>query len=150
MKKLILTGFAFMSIMTAKAQWTYETIDNSFDEPYKIAYTQPDNYVYLKLELVRGEVVLYISGGYYCDEKPSVDVVFVVDGVNKKYNFTAYKSENSKTLYFTFNFLAETSVEDFKNAKSVKIRVNESYCSSEQYVFDMGHSKAALEFISKP
>jgi hypothetical protein len=150
MKKLILTGFAFMSIMTAKAQWTYETIDNSFDEPYKIAYTQPDNYVYLKLELVRGEVVLYISGGYYCDEKPSVDVVFVVDGVNKKYNFTAYKSENSKTLYFTFNFLAETSVEDFKNAKSVKIRVNESYCTSEQYVFDMGHSKAALEFISKP
>jgi hypothetical protein len=139
-----------MSIMTAKAQWTYETIDNSFDEPYKIAYTQPDNYVYLKLELVRGEVVLYISGGYYCDEKPSVDVVFVVDGVNKKYNFTAYKSENSKTLYFTFNFLAETSVEDFKNAKSVKIRVNESYCTSEQYVFDMGHSKAALEFISKP
>ena len=150
MKKLILTGFAFMSLMTAKAQWTYQKIDNGFDEPYEIAYTEPSDGVYLKLELVRGEVVLYISGGYYCDEYPSVDVVFVVDGVNKKYNFRSVKSENSKTLYFTFNFLAETSVEDFKNAKSVKIRVNESYCTTEQYVFDMGRSKAALEFISKP
>jgi hypothetical protein len=150
MKKLILTGFAFMSLMTAKAQWTYQKIDNGFDEPYKIAYTEPSDGVYLKLELVREEVVLYISGGYYCDEYPSVDVVFVVDGVNKKYNFRSVKSENSKTLYFTFNFLAESSVEDFKNAKSVKIRVNESYCTTEQYVFDMGHSKSALEFISKP
>ena len=150
MKKLVLSVAVVLASMTAKAQWTYEKIDNGFDEPYKIAYTEPDNYVYLKLELVREEVVLYISGGYYCDEKPSVDVVFVVDGVNKKYNFKAYKSENSKTLYFTFNFLAESSVEDFKNAKTVKIRVNESYCSSEQYVFDMGRSKAALEFISKP
>lgn len=150
MKKLVLSVAVVLASLTAKAQWTYEKIDNGFDEPYKIAYTEPDNYVYLKLEMVREEVVLYISGGYYCDEKPSVDVVFVVNGVNKKYNFTAIKSENNKTLYFTFNFLAESSVEDFKNAQSVKIRVNESYCTTEQYTFSMGHSKAALEFISKP
>lgn len=150
MKKLVLSVAVVLASLTAKAQWTYQKIDNGFDEPYNIAYTEPDNYVYLKLELVRGEVVLYISGGYYCDEKPSVDVVFVVNGVNKKYNFTAIKSENNKTLYFTFNFLAESSVEDFKNAQSVKIRVNESYCTTEQYTFSMGHSKAALEFISKP
>ena len=150
MKKLVLSVAVVLASLTAKAQWTYEKIDNGFDEPYKIAYTEPDNYVYLKLEMVREEVVLYISGGYYCDEKPSVDVVFVVNGVNKKYNFKAYKSENNKTLYFTFNFSAESSVEDFKNAQSVKIRVNESYCTTEQYTFSMGHSKAALEFISKP
>jgi len=150
MKKLVLSVAVVLASMTAKAQWTYEKVDNGFDEPYKIAYTEPDNYVYLKLQLVRDEVVFYISGGYYCDEKPSVDIVFVVDGVNKKYNFKAIKSQNNKSLYFTFNLLAESSVEDFKNAQTVKIRVNESYCTSEQYVFDMGHSKSALEFISKP
>jgi len=150
MKKLILTGFAFMSLMTAKAQWKYEKIDNGFDEPYKIAYTAPNNDAYLKLELVREEVVFYISGGYYCEESPMVDIVFVVNGVNKKYSMKSYKSESSQTIFFTFNLMAESCLEDFKTAQTIKVRVNETYCTSEQYVFSMGHSKAALEFISKP
>lgn len=150
MKKLVLSVAVVLASMTAKAQWTYEKVDNGFDEPYKIAYTETDNDGYLKLELVNEKVVFYIAGGYYCDEYPKVDVVFVVNGVNKKYTFSSRRSENNKSIFFTFDFLSETSVDDFKNAQTVKVRVNESYCTSEQYTFSMGHSKSALEFISKP
>lgn len=150
MKKLMLTGFAFMSLMTAKAQWTYQKIDNGFDVPYKIAYTETNNDGYLKLERADEKVVFYISGTYYCEDYPNVDVIFVVNGVNKKYTFVSKKAENSKSIFFTFDFLSESSVEDFKNAQSVKVRVNETYCTSEQYTFSMGQSRTALEFISKP
>jgi hypothetical protein len=40
-------------------------------------------------------------------------------------------------------------VADFKAASSVRIRINESYCTSEIYKFDMTGSKAAYEFMIK-
>lgn len=150
MKKLVLSVAVVLASLTAKAQWTYQKIDNGFDEPYKIAYTESNNDGYLKLEWVNEKVIFYLSGTYFCEDFPKVDVIFVVNGVNKKYTFDSRKSENSKNVFFTFDFLSEPSAEDFKNAQTVKVRVNETYCTVEQYTFAMGKSKSALEFISEP
>jgi hypothetical protein len=38
---------------------------------------------------------------------------------------------------------------DFKAASAVKIRINESYCTTETYKFNMSGSKAAYDFMLK-
>lgn len=149
MKKLILSIATFCFFYNANAQWSYKTMDNGFDETYKIAYTETDNSGYLKLENVNGKIVFYISGGYYCEDAPTVDLVFVVNGENKKYNIQALKSDNSKSVFFTFDLMNESFVEDFKKSSICKVRINESYCTSEIYSFSMGSSKTTLEFMLK-
>jgi len=42
----------------AFGQWTFQKVDNGFDEPYKIAYTAKNNDALLKLEPVEVEVAL--------------------------------------------------------------------------------------------
>ena len=150
MKKVINLVLAALTVGTLNAQWTYKTIDNGFDEPYKIAYTELNNDGYANLENVNGKVVLYIAGSYYCDEQPSVDVVFFVDGVNKKYIFKGSKSNDSKTVFITWDLASDPdATNDFKKASLLKVRINESYCDSESYLFMMSSSKDAFEFISK-
>ena len=80
MKKLILSLASMMVLSIGHSQWTYKTINNSFDDPYRIAYTAENNGAILKLEKVGDEVYFYITGEYYCDEDPIVDLVFIVNG----------------------------------------------------------------------
>ncbi len=44
--------------LVAFGQWTFKTVDNGFDEPYKIAYTAKNNNAILKIEPVEAEVAL--------------------------------------------------------------------------------------------
>jgi hypothetical protein len=148
MKKVINLLGAILITGSVSAQWTYEKINNGFDEPYNVAYTETDNGAFLKLENIDTSVVFFIKGGYYCDDNPKVDIVFVVNGVDKKYSFTGQKSTKNNVVFFTWtldklpNLLAY-----FKDASSIKIRINESYCTTEIYNFNMSGSKAAYEFI---
>ena len=80
---LLLIGLALS--YTASAQWTYETVNNGFDEPYRIAYTAENEGSWLKLENVKGEISFYIAGGYTCEDYVIVDISFLVNGVYKKY-----------------------------------------------------------------
>ena len=150
MKKLVLSVAVVLASMTAKAQWAYQKVDNGIDDPYKIAYTTKESDETLKMENLGGELVFYITGSYFCEESPEVDIVFVVNGENKKYRITASKSKSSKTVYFTFNLMNEAYIEDFKNASSVKIRVNETYCTTDVFTFGMTQSKSAVEFMLQP
>ena len=150
MKKLVLSVAVVLASMTAKAQWVYQKVDNGIDDPYKIAYTDNKGEATLKIENLDGELAFYITGSYFCEEFPKVDVVFVVNGENKKYQVTASKSSSSKTVYITFNLTNESYIEDFKNASSVKVRVNETYCTTDVFTFGMEKSKLAVEFMLKP
>lgn len=150
MKKVIELLLAVLITGSVSAQWTYKISDNGFDEPYKIAYTAVNNNAILKMENVDSSIVLYVQGGYYCDESPTVDVVFVVNGVDKKYKFTGSKSQDNSVVFISWYFeLYTDAVADFRAASSVRIRINESYCTTEVYSFNMSNSKAAYEFMIK-
>jgi len=150
MKKLILSGALLCAITNAKAQWTYKNVNNGIDDPYKICYTETNNYARLKLEKYNEGVTFYISGTYFCDEFPTVDVVFTVSGVTKKHQVVGARSEDSKIVFLAFDISTEEFYEDFKNASSVKVRVNESYCTTDVFTFNIANSKLALEFMQKP
>ena len=150
MKKVINLLLAVLITGSVSAQWTYEKIDNGFDNPYKVAYTETDNNAFLKLERVDTNTILFIKGGYYCDDKPEVDIVFVVNGVDKKYRKVCDKSEKNNIVFLTWSLeLRPEMLADFKAASAVKIRINESYCTTETYKFNMSGSKAAYDFMLK-
>lgn len=142
---LLIIGLALNFI--ANAQWKYQTVNNGFDEPYKIAYTEENVDAILKLENVKGDVYFYVQGGYHCEDYPTVDLVFVVNGVNKRYTVTAATSEDKKCVFISANLQTVDFLDDFKNCSSVKIRINESVCTNDIYTFNMSNSTAAFNYI---
>jgi hypothetical protein len=143
MKTIILLLSLFF-ISNLHGQWVYKTITDGFDDPYKIAYTDNPTGAFLKMENVDGNLVFYIKGGYYC--------VFQLGEQVYKVSGTGIKSESSDIVFFTPNLLNEEfeTVDWFKKCSKLKIRINESYCTTEYYEFNMSKSSSALEFMSKP
>ncbi len=143
MKTIILT-LALFCAKSLTAQWTYKEITDGFDDPYRVAYTESDGSAYLKLENSDGKIAFFVKGGYQCD--------FVFSNATEtfKASLIGYKSESSDIVFFTFDLLAESEefISWFKKCSKVKIRVNESYCTTSYYEFNMGKSSSALEFMN--
>ena len=68
--------------LNVSAQWTNKSVNNGFDDPYRICYTAENNGAILKLENIDGSIYFYLQGGYTCDEDPVVDLSFLVNGVH--------------------------------------------------------------------
>ena len=146
---LLILGLALS--YTASAQWVSKKIDNGFDTPYKIAYTDVAQNQWLKLENYKNEISFYIGGVYICDGIVSVDMSFLVDGVYQKYNLLeCYTSDDSETVFFVDNLTTHEMLSSFKSATSVKIRINDTTCDSETYEFRMSGSTAAYNFVVNP
>jgi hypothetical protein len=147
MKKNILTLGALILANVSLAQWTNKNINNGFDEPYKICHTKENNKAVLKLENVDGEVAFYLQGGYFCDDYLNVDISLMVNGIWKRYSVTGEKSTDSKAVFLINDLTNSEMVIDFLNSTSIKLRVNETYCETEYYQFNMSGSTSAYNFI---
>jgi hypothetical protein len=147
MKRVILTVATIMITGLSMAQWTKKTVNNGLDDPYKICYTAINNGAALKMEYSDSAVSFYLTGGYHCDEYPKLDMSFLVNNQWVKYSVDGERSLNSKTIFLTDKIENEPYFKSFLNASSVKIRINESYCTSDIYEFVMTGSTAAYNFI---
>jgi hypothetical protein len=145
--KNLLMSVGVMLCLNANAQWTNKTVNNGFDEPYRICYTETNNLGYLKLENVDGQIYFYLNGKYCCDDSPVVNLSFIVNGVTVKYYCTANVGDNKSVVWILEDFLNSTVVESFKNCSTLNIRVNDTVCNEEIYSFNMSGSRSALNFI---
>lgn len=148
MKRVILSVGLMLSFYS-NAQWIKENVDNGFDEPYNICYTEQSNGAILKLENVSGSIYFYLSGGYYCEEKLIVDISFMVNGTFKKYVEVATVSESNDIVWINDDLMNSEMINDFKSCSLVKLRVNDAVCDSETYSFSMSGSTSAITFINK-
>ena len=148
MKKVIVS-VALMCSFYSNAQWVNKSVNNDIDEPYHICYTAENNGAVLKLENVEGLISFYIRGTYFCEDYPIVDISFIVDGVAKKYQINGSTSESKTIVWLTDDLMNSKILNDFKACSSVKLRVNDSVCSSEMYSFSMSGSSSAISFINK-
>lgn len=130
-------------------QWTYKHIKSDFDGTFKKAYTQINNGGFLLMEKGDKFPFFALSGSYFCDDTASIDFVLVCNGVNKKYDIVGTKSKDSKYYYFDEEVWTEEFINDFKSASKCLIRVNQEYCSSDYYQFNMSNSTASFNFINK-
>lgn len=150
MKKVINLVLAVLTVGTINAQWAYKTVNNGFDKPYKLAYTPENNGASAYMLYLDSAVVLEISGGYYCDEEPSVDVVLVVNGVDNKFEFEGYKGSTSDVIYITWDMASNPEfLNAFRLASTMRVRINESYCTTEVYSYKMTNSKTAYDYMVK-
>ena len=148
MKKLMIS-IALMLNLNVNAQWMNKHINNGFDDPYRICYTAENNGSVLKLENVDGTIFFYLLGGYTCDENPTVDLSFLVNGSYVKYSEPMEVSEDRTIIWIVDNLMESTILNDFKLCSLLKIRVNDITCSSEDFTFNMAGSTSALKFISE-
>lgn len=151
MKKLIFTIGMFMCL-NANAQWVSKTIDNGFDKPTKIAYTEDGQKPYLKIEEFEGKAVLIFKGIYFCDSPIFVEMSYQVNGENKKYGTVAELNDAETTAFISWDLQSEEYFNDFKNSTSVKIRITDTGVCNDNpiYTFKMNGSTAALNFVTKP
>ena len=151
MKKLIFTVAAFFAF-NAHAQWVVKKLDNGFDKPTKIAYTEDGQRPFLKLEQYEGAGVLYLKGVYFCGSPIFIELSFQVNGVNKKYGAICELNDEETTAFISWDIKNEEYINDFKNATTVKVRVTDSSCqeTGEIYTFKMTGSTAAINFVTTP
>lgn len=147
MKKLLLLFLLCNSI--AHSQWTFKTIDNGFDDPYRICYTKENDGAMLKLENVNNNVVFYIQGNYTCEEAVIIDLSFLVNGEYNKYTFEGVASQDREVIFFTWDLMGSLAAEDFKDCSTLKVRVNDTVCGESIYTFNMSGSTLALKYIQK-
>jgi N-acetylglucosamine-6-phosphate deacetylase len=147
MKKVILSIASMMVLSVGHSQWTYKVVNNGFDDPYRVAYTAVNDGAILKLEKVEDAVAFYITGGYYCEDYPIVDLVFVVNGEDIKFYCEATTADDRETVFIIDDILTSNALDEFKNCSILKVRVNESYCDTKTYFFNMKGSTAALNYI---
>ena len=154
MKRLLLLGIIALSF-TSNAQWIVNKLDNGFDTPSKIAYTNEKQATYLKLEYINGGVVFYVGGETYCGDGPVfVELSFQVNGVNKQYGRACplYGDEDPIAVV-SVDLINEDFYADFKSASTIKIRISDFDCSETVktlYTYSMSGSTAAVNYVTKP
>lgn len=150
--KTIILSMALFIVANINAQWSYQLITDGFDDPYKVAYTESDGLSYLKLEKSEGKIIFFIKGGYYCDDELLVDFVFSTATENYKTNLLGQKSKSSDIVFFTWDLMNQSPelIAWFKKCSTLKIRINETTCTTNYYTFNMGKSTATLDFMLKP
>jgi hypothetical protein len=149
--KNLLMMMALMMCFVANSQWTNKIINSEFDGSFKRAFTATNNNGFLMMEEsdTVNKPFLGLSGSYFCDDETLIDVVLVVQGVNKVYKIDAMKSGDNEMYYINDSIWTDEFVDDFKSASKCSIRVNQSYCTDEYYTFNFSGSTAAFNFITK-
>jgi len=149
--KTIILSMALFFVANINAQWSYQLITDGFDDPYKVAYTESDGTAYLKLEKYEGKLLFFIKGGFFCDDNLTCDFVFSTENENYKTSLLGQKSTSSEMVFFTWDLMSESAdfITWFKKCSKVKIRINETTCTTDYFTFSMGKSSSALDFMLK-
>jgi hypothetical protein len=147
MKTLLLSFVLCTSI--SYSQWTSKTVNNGFDEPYRICHSKEVDGAILKLENVNGKVVFYIQGMYVCEDEIVVDISFLINSEYSEYTFVSKASKDHEVLFFTWDLLGSKADEDFQACREAKVRIKDSTCGESIYTFQMSGSTLALKYIQK-
>ena len=141
--------FLIGMVGVAQAQWVFKKVDNGFDNPYKIAFTNTNNLGFLKMERYDEGVMLYLQGLHFCvDEEVSVDISLFVNNEWKKYSVPATVSISKEILWLINDIANDKSfLNHFCNATKIKLRVNMIDCDTEIYEFPMTNSAKAYQFM---
>lgn len=147
MKKIILNIATILLANVSIAQWTNKSVNNAFDDPYKICHTKVNNGSILKLERVGDQIIFYIQGSYFCSDSPLVDVSLMVNNQWVKYSVIGIKNQQSDVLFLVEDIESDEMYLNFLKASSIKLRVNEEYCDTEIFQFNMSGSSSAIKFL---
>lgn len=149
MKNIFTTLLVFFCTSLANAQWKTETIDNGFDPPFRVAYTNDGQSKFLKLtKFSDSSVMLTMYEGYVCEERPVVELSFKMDTGWAKFAVYGLTSTDSKKVYISTD-VVNSFGDAFSKASVLRIRLNDGHCGTNMSEFNMTGSAAALKFIMR-
>lgn len=146
MKNLLLIIVLLCSI-SAQSQWTYETVNNGFDDPYKIAYTKRTDGAFLKMENIDGNIIFYIQGEYFCDTEVEVVLAFKTLGNYQRYTTTGKVSSDGSVIFIDSDLANSEANYQFLHCDVLKIKIVEGSCAEQIYEFNMMGSTRAFNFM---
>lgn len=147
MRKTVFTIATLLVANLSIAQWSNKSVNNGLDDPYRICYTRKYNGAMLKLENTPEGVMFYLQGTYFCSDLPLVEMSFLVNNKWVKYSIHGIKSRQSDVIFLVDSIEDTVFFTSFLNCTSVKIRVNEDFCLTEIYEFNMSGSTSAFNFV---
>ena len=149
MKKSILSVSMLLMTSSLFSQWIQKTVVED-SEKYNIAYcdSKETPNVYCKLEKVNGEVLCYLSGGYFCEDEIEVTLDFLIGTQWKQFEFKALKSSSSKSLYIIENLMASDCFQHFNICNTLLVGIKDFTCGVEFYTFNMKNSTKSCEFVN--
>jgi hypothetical protein len=146
MKHLLFT-LAFAIIGNASAQWETRRVDNGFDPPYHLAFCY-DGGNFLKLEnFGEGKVALILYTGYFCNDKPFVEVTYKMDTGWSKYLGEAIMRTSDKKKIILSADIDAIMYDEFRKSSVMKIRVDDKECGKAVYEFNMRGSSYAMWYV---
>lgn len=151
MKKIFMALMLCFVSIVGFGQWTVRNINNEFGEKYIVAYTETNNYMFLKIESFIGYPYLLIYGGYFCDDVAYIDISFFRNNQWHPYKIRGEKSSDSNyyILDYKDTFWQEDFLQDFLNSTKCKIRIRQDYCNMKISEFSMtGSTKAINTFFN--
>ena len=147
MKNLILSVALILMSFSAKSQFVYRNVIDDFDGDYKISYSEDGYGNLLKLENLRGSIVMYITGTLICDEEPIADLIFYVNEEKFTYSLKCSISSDSKTIFIIDDLEKSVVFKYFLKANKLIVRVNQDSCENEYFMFSLGNSTKAFNFM---
>lgn len=147
MKNLILSVALILMSFSAKSQFVYRNVIDDFDGDYKISYSEDGYGNLLKLENLRGSIVMYITGTLICDEEPIADLIFYVNEEKFTYSLKCSISSDSKTIFIIDDLEKSVVFKYFLKANKLIVRVNQNSCENEYFMFSLGNSTKAFNFM---
>ena len=147
MKNLILSVALMLMSFSANSQFVYRNVIDDFDGDYKISYSEDGYGNLLKLENLRGSIVLYITGTLICDEEPIADLIFYVNEEKFTYSLKCSLSSDSKTIFIIDDLEKSVVFKYFLKANKLIVRVNQDSCENEYFMFSLGNSTKAFNFM---
>lgn len=143
----IITIAALAIGMFASAQWNNKVINSEFDGRFKKSICKSGNSFLTLEKSENGTPFLALYGSFFCDDTTTIDLVFVINGVNVLHSIEVFKSTDSQYYFFYDSVWTEEFTKDFKNASKCLIRTNQTHCTDDVFTFNMSGSTAALNFI---
>lgn len=147
MKNLILSVALMLMSFSANSQFVYRNVIDDFDGDYKISYSEDGYGNLLKLENLRGSIVMYITGTLICDEEPIADLIFYVNEEKFTYSLKCSLSSDSKTIFIIDDLEKSVVFKYFLKANKLIVRVNQDSCENEYFMFSLGNSTKAFNFM---
>ena len=147
MKNLILSVALMLMSFSANSQFVYRNVIDDFDGDYKISYSEDGYGNLLKLENLRGSIVMYITGTLICDEEPIADLIFYVNEEKFTYSLKCSISSDSKTIFIIDDLEKSVVFKYFLKANKLIVRVNQDSCENEYFMFSLGNSTKAFNFM---
>jgi hypothetical protein len=120
----------------------------SVDLRSKVSYTEEYHSVDLRMQNVDNRVSLYLTGEFWCDDAPIIELSFLIRQERVYHELQGTTIGEFKNVLIVSSDLERSDFfEDLKDSKELKLIIHQKDCSNKFVKYDMTGIKQAIRFL---